>query len=185
MLAVCDVTYHNMLVTNRWYNCTRCVDLSHTPTTACWPTNWPSNEGIQYMELQRSVTSLVSCWREIHFPARSVNYVFCLFWDRLFIFSSSSSFVFFGSYYVSLSLLAEFSASHYQPRTNPPSVCSSWHIIHVISNYLWARLIPSAGWVWELSSMALYKSQSTSVWISLSQSYHRFASSRRKFQESR
>jgi hypothetical protein len=97
---------------------------------------------------------------------------FCLFWDQLFMFSSSSL-VFFCSYYVSPSLLSEFSAPHYRPRTNPPSICSSWPIIHVISNYLWARLIPSTGWVWQSSSITLYRSQSTSVQISLSQSYHR------------
>jgi len=108
---------------------------------------------------------------------------YCLFWDQLFVSSSSfSPFVFCSSYYVSPSLLSKFSAPYYQPRTNPPSICSSWHIIHVISNYLWARLIPSAGWAWEPSSIALYKSQSTSVWISLYLRVTiRFASSRRNF----
>ena len=105
---------------------------------------------------------------------------FCLFWDQLFIFSSSSSLVFFGSYYVSPSLLSRFSEPHYQPRTNPPSIFSSWHIIHVISNYLWSRLIPSAGWVWQPSSIAVYKSQSISVWISLSQRYHHVCKFRKK-----
>ena len=38
-------------------------------------------------------------------------------------------------------------APHYQPRTKPPSVCSSPHTIHVISDYLSARLIPSTEWV--------------------------------------
>lgn len=185
LLAACDVTFLNTLVTNRRYNCSRC----NSPVLTCCRrpqqlvdirSNHRTKVSIHGVVMQCYIISIMLT-RDSFFNMFT-QLCYCLFWDHLFI--SSLSFVFYSSYYVSPPLLSEFFAPRYQPLTNPPSCCSSWHIIHVIFNYLWPRLIPSAGWVWEPNNIALYKSQSPSVWICLSQSYHRVCKLKKKFQES-